>query len=216
MGQNVFPEGLSSPFTTLMILLPFDKVPFGLAWLEVLKIVLAGLCFYGYLRTIGLAQFTCFAGSILYAFSGFIIVGSAWYSYSSTGVSVAFLLLAFERLYRKNDARLFPLAVALLSPSVFSLYTYGLFLLLYSLVRFLDENPWNVRHYSLLLLKMAGFGALGIAISFICFIGATMHILQSPRVSGHVGYFQSLRQVPMFGIDNWSITRASWGVHICT
>jgi len=102
--------------------------------------------------------------------------------------------------------------VALLGSSVFSLYTYGLFLSLYSLVRFLDENPWNLRRYSRLLLKMAGFGALGIAISFICFIGAALHILQSPRVSGHVGYFQSLRQVPMFGLENWSITRASWGV----
>jgi len=96
MGQNVFPEGLSSPFTTLIILLPFDKIPFGIAWLEVLKIVLAGLCFYGYLRTIGLTKFTCFAGALLYAFSAFIIVGSAWYSYSATGVSVALLLLAFE------------------------------------------------------------------------------------------------------------------------
>ncbi len=212
MGQNVFPEGLSSPFTTLIILLPFDKIPFGMAWLEVLKIVLAGLCFYGYLRTMGLTKFTGFAGSLLYAFSGFIIVGSAWYSYSATGVSVALLLLAFEKLYRKNDARWFPPAVALLGASVFSLYTYGMFLLLYSLVRFLDENRWNVRLYSLLLLKMAGLGALGIAISFICFIGGALHILQSPRVSGHVGYFQSLRQVPVFGLENWSITRASWGV----
>ncbi len=212
MGQNVFPEGLNSPFTSLIILLPFDKIPFGLGWLEVLKIALAGLCFYAYLQTMALTKFTSFAGALLYAFSGFIIVGSAWYSYSSTGVSVAFLLLAFEKLYRENDARWFPPAVALLASSVFSLYTYGAFLLLYSIVRFLDEHPWNFRSYAGLLFKMVVFGALGIAICFICFMGAALHMLQSPRVSGHVGYFESLKRVPLFGLENWSITRASWGI----
>ncbi len=212
MGQNVFPQGLDSPFTALLILLPFDKIPFGMAWIEVLKIVVAGLCFYGYLRTMSLKKFASFAGSILYAFSGFIIVGSGWFSYSSTGACVAFLLLAFEKLYRKNDGRWFPLAVALMATSVFSLYTYGLFLLLYSLFRFLDENGWSIGSYSRLLLKMTLLGVLGVAIGFVFFFSEAMHMVQSPRVSGHVGYFQSLGRVPVFGLENWSITRASWGI----
>jgi len=109
-------------------------------------------------------------GSILYAFSGFIIVGSGWYSYSSTGAYVAFLLFSFEKLYRAGDFRWFPLAVALLASSVFSLYTYGLFLLIYSMVRFLDENAWSIKKYSLLLLKIAALGLLGVAISSIYII----------------------------------------------
>jgi hypothetical protein len=212
MGQNVFPEGLNSPFTTLLILLSPDKIPFAIAWMELLKIVLAGLCFYGYLRTIPLTRFTSLTGSLFYAFSGFIIVGSGWFSYSATGVYVAFLLFAFEKLYRNRDGRWFPVAVALLSSSVFSLYTYGLFLLLYATVRFFDDHKGSIGEYFRVITNMALLGALGIAIGFICFFSEALHMVQSPRVSGHVGYFQSLRQVPLFGLENWSITRASWGI----
>ena len=111
----------------------FLKAVIAIVYLEVMKIILAGTLFYAFLRMIPLKPFTALTGSLLFAFSGFMICGGTWYVFSYEAVCVSFLLFSFEKFYTKKIWYFLPIAIALIAIwQPFSLFTDGLLLLFYS------------------------------------------------------------------------------------
>ena len=201
MGQNFFPFIFRDPFDILLYMLGTQQIAYAIVYVELLKILVGGAIFYFYLVMLETSIFTAICGAVFYSFSSFMIVGSGWYCFSYEGLSLALLLLAFERLNIKDDWRLFPLSVTLIGISMpFNLYIYGMFLLIYSIFRYSSEREWSWKGYFGLFSKMFVWGLLGVALSSVFMFSSILQLLDSPRVAGDSSYFGRLFSVPMFAL----------------
>ncbi len=199
LGQNVFPFSLSDPTTYLLYLLGSDYLAYGIVWVEILKITGSGLLFFWYLKKLRLDSRAAYTGGLLYAFSGFMIVGGSWYIFSTLGLYAALLLLSFEMLYSEDEWRLFPVAVSLIAAYNFvSLYTCSVFLLLYVLFRVLAEEEHDFARLPRLFRQMFLLGLLGVLISSVFSIPNLLQMIESPRVSGNASLTGELASIPMF------------------
>jgi len=202
MGQNIMPS-LSDPFNWIVIAFGTGNIAYGFIWMELIKMLLTAMFFFLFLKQLRLSSLALLIGTLLYTFSGFIIIGSGWNIFSAEACFLALLLLSFEKLYLKNTWYLFPVAVALITMlQPFDLYFYGLFLVIYFLFRhFTSESPsWN--KLFTVSLKMAGLGLLGIIISSFYLVSIMQMLLDSSRVSGNSSYAGKLLSHPVFGTES--------------
>lgn len=194
-GVNI----LDNPFNWVLYVLGVDKLAYGIAYMEALKILSIGIFFFLYAQTVGFSRFTCLIGSILMAFSGYAILGSTWYGHSKFVLDGVLILLAFELLFKKNKWWLFPLTIISIIGT--KLYFMGVFLLIYSLFRFIDTKGWKPKKLIELYAQMAFLGILGVL--FVApFLGSTVYkLLYSPRVAGGVSYVDQLSDTGIFSLE---------------
>lgn len=199
MGQNIFPAEVNDPFVLLLYVMG-KNLAYGIIYVELLKIILTILIAFGYFRSLSLSRYVSISGAAIIAFSGYMMAGSSgWYGHSSLVVYGIFLLFAFEQLYVHKRWYLFPIAIVFISTcSLFYVYTFTVFLFLYTLLRFVGDNGWQVKHLSQLFFKMAGLGLLGLCMNAVFIISPLMSMLNSPRVSGSSGHFNKLQDSPVF------------------
>ena len=201
MGQGLFPFCLRDPFDIFFYIAGKDAIIKGMVYKELAKILLGGLVFFYYLRLTGLSGYVALLGALLFAFSGFMIVGGLWYIFSFEAFNVALLLLSFELLFTRQKWYLFPVPVFLFAISQpFNLYLYGLFIGCYALLRMFQAGTFTIKKAWYLLLKMAGLYVLGMLCGAPFLIGNIVQLLESPRGSGANSYFHALSSAPVFAL----------------
>lgn len=211
MGQNTILMNLGDPFVWLMYLAGKDAIIHWLAYIEALKVVLAGLCFYAYLRTVGMSYLAGIMGGLCYAFSGFMMVGSGWYLFTIEGLYFAFALLAFEQLL-KGKWQLFPIAFMLISiwqPT--DAYLFALCLGTYGTVRILDQEGFEFKNLLKRYGQMVVWGGLGLGLGGFLLLPSLELMLNSPRVLGDASFFDSLQSQSAFALvegNLWQTTKA--------
>ncbi len=199
MGQSLFPLSLHDPFDIFLFLSGKDHIVSGTIYKEFTKIILSGIIFYYYLKSIKLSDYTAIIGCLFYVFCGFVIEGSAWQGFTFESFTMALLLLSFEQLFSKGKWILFPLPIFLICISQpFYLYVYGLFLALYAIFRLISTNNFTLQTAGKIFLQMIGLGLLGMVISAPFLIENIMQILESPRGSGTNSYAHILSSAPLF------------------
>ncbi|RPJ80992.1 MAG: hypothetical protein EHJ94_05445, partial [Deltaproteobacteria bacterium] len=205
MGQNIFPGDMTNPFNLILYILGSDYLPYGIAYVELLKILLTGIIYYYYLNTLSLSSIACITGGILMAFSGYMILGSGWYGHSTFVLSGTFMLFSFEKLYKNNNWRYFPFSIALIaSRSPFYIYILGIFLLIYSIFRILDQDKYRLKDICFFYLKLAGAGILGLAMVTPFLINDLLRIMDSPRIGGDAGYSNQLMSGSIFTFGDFT------------
>lgn len=199
MGQSIFPVSLGNPFEWPLFVLGADRLAYGIAYMEVLKVILGGVLFYLYLRLLSESVYVCVIGGLLYAFSGFMILGGTWYNFSAQAVMFALLLYAFEAYLQRGTWWLLPLGIALIAASFsFNLYTHAVFFLLYGAMRYIDQYGWRPRAMAVFSLKVVGLALLGAGIGAVFLFANVQEILQSQRVSGEGSLVKLLKAEPVF------------------
>lgn len=199
MGQNIFPFSIGAPFNLILILAGKKALPYLIGYIEIIKILISGIFFYLFLRTIPINKYGSFVGGLLYSFSGFIIIGSSWYVFSSEGYQISLLLYSFEKLYKNNFWYLFPLPIAIMAAfEPFNLYLYGLLLIAYMFLRILSEQSFQFKRIFFLSTKLLGLSILGLLISGVFLLPNLRLYINSPRVSGDVSLMSLLMDQPLF------------------
>ncbi len=199
LGQNVFPFSLSDPTTYLLYILGSEKLPFGIVWMEIFKITCSGWIFFLYLKKLSLSNNAAYIGSLIYAFSGYMILGGSWYPTSTLGLYTALLLLAFEMLYLEKKWWLFPISVSLIAAYNFvSLYTCSEFLLLYVLFRVFAGEEIHYKEIASLFRNLLLLGLLGVLISAVFSIPNLIAMIDTPRVSGDARLTNEMASIPIF------------------
>ncbi len=202
IGQNIFPNALGDPFNWLLYATGAEHLADYIAWVEVLKLLLGGFFFYKYLRVMGLGGYVSVMGGLLFSFSGFALIGSKWYSFSSNLPQFALLLLGFELFFQQGRWWVFALAVALLSAvGLVNLYVYAVFMAVYFLVRYWTaERAKGTGDFALISLKLTALGIIGLALSAVFWLPALKEIWDSP--GGKLfNQEQFLMQFPFFGLE---------------
>ena len=203
MGQNTMALSVTDPFSFIVLLFGKDNLAYGIVWMECTKIILTSVFLFMFFKLWGIHPGIIIIGSVLYCFGGFMIVGGAWFGFSTEAFLLIFLLYSFEKLFRNNQWYLFPLAIALIaSYQPVNLYFYGLFLILYFLFRhFSSDNPsWN--KFGTLTLQMAGMTMFGLILSSFFLLSQMQMLLDSPRVGGSSSHAVQLLSKPVLFIEN--------------
>lgn len=200
LGSNTYPGFLNSPLH--LIYLPMDPVTiaYSIAWVQAGVMIATGLVFYRFLREAEFALPVRLIGATIYAFGGYLVIGSSWYGHSHAIFWMTVAFLGFEMLLRKKNWWLFVIPfVALLGTRAYFLV---LFFSVYSLIRLLDHygSNWKEILGSYKRLIYCGIFAVLVALPFI---GGEWHRFRySPRVSGDVSYSDELAEKSIFHTAN--------------
>ncbi len=151
-----------------------------------LNILFSGLLFFAYLRTLSISRYASFIGGFLFAFSGYLVMGSTW-GFAGEIFRGVFLLFAFEQFMLKKRWYFLPFAFVFLSGNLFNLYIYAVFLLLYSIFRYYNEFGQELKKFAIFMSKIAALGILGLGMNGINALRGFMKMFYSPRVSGNAG-----------------------------
>ncbi len=201
MGQNFTGELKGDPFTLLLYFANPDNIAFLVGFIEVLKFLTAGIFFYLFLRELTITPYSAIIGSMCFAFSGFIVLGSCWYWQSEEVYQIAILLFSVEKLLHKKWYY-FPFAIALIGVvNAFNLFQYSIVAGVYVFVRLYNQYGWNKKMLTI-YGQLIGLGAFGVGISAFILLNKVQLMLDSPRVSGTASYFAQLMSTPIFQFDN--------------
>ena len=199
MGQNLFGALTFEPFLGVFYLVGPERVAYALAFVEFAKELLAGLFFFLYLRELRVTGYAAIVGGLLFSFTGYIVLGGGWYIFSYDALCIAILLFAYEKLRNHGVWYFLPIPFALIAAfQPFQLYLYGLLLVVYSLVRGLEDSPTRWRQAARSVLTAGALGILGVLLSAPFFLSNVLQILNSPRVGGQASAFHLLSSQPVF------------------
>lgn len=192
LGQNIFPAYLGDLPNLISYLFFADNVALGFIWIQVLKIVLIAVVFFLLLRKINIAPYPAIIGAVLYASSGFVIIGSSWGVFTTEALYLALLLYAVELFRRDNNIWLLPLAVGFIAAyNPVSLYLYALFLSAYLMFSsYIFE--YTFKKTALLFGKIILLSAIGVGMGSFFMLGNLNIMLESPRGSGNVSLASTL------------------------
>lgn len=200
MGQNIFPGFYGDVFFYFLSTWDKANIPYGLAFMEIIKIILIGLVFYNYLKELKLSGFSSLLFSVLISFSGFVIVGGCWTYFSTEALYVSIILYGFERWLSHQKVFFLVLGIALLAlMQPFLLYVYTLVISVYAIVRYYDVKEKDNKQLLIFIIKTIALASLAVCISSYQLFANLLQMSESPRASGDAGFFSKLSQKPMFG-----------------
>ena len=199
MGQNIFAFSLGNPFDWPYFLMGREYIAYSIVYVELFKIALAATIFFFYLRMFSLTALVAVIGALSYAYSGFIVLGGQWHTFSTEAVHCALLLYSTELLIQRDSWRLFPVAVALVAAfQPFNLFIFGIALAFYVACRQLIYLHLNSRKLRILSTRLFAYGLLGVAISAVFSLSNCAQLLQSPRVGGGTSPAHQIMSLDMF------------------
>ncbi len=203
MGQNLFPLSIGDFFSNFLTWFDKSKIPYGLVFMEITKIFLAGFVFYKFLNELKLSNYASLLFGVLYAFSGYVILGGCWTIFSLEAVYAALILYGFERWLNHQKFVWLVLGITfltLLQP--FFLFMYTLLLAAYAIVRYYDVKEKNTKLFLIFVGKTIGLSALAVFIGSYQLLADLLQYSESPRVGGEASLFARLQQAPMFELAN--------------
>ena len=200
LGQNIFPLWISDLFSNIIMFFSKPNLPKVIVFMELCKIMLCAFIFFKYLQQLRVSNFSATIGGLLYAFTGYVILGGTWIIFSTEAVYVAIILYGFEKWLNEKKWFLFLLGIFLLSLlQPFYLYSYTIFLSLYIIVRFNETQTFNWKTFLTFALKTVGVATLGVAITSFQLLPDVLMLLESPRVGGEAGLSATLKKQSLLG-----------------
>lgn len=203
MGQNMFPLWLGDILTNCLMYFDKSNIPYGFAFLEIIKIFLAGFVFYNFLKELKLTRFSCMLFAFLYAFSGYIILGGCWTIFSTEALYLSIILFGFERWLNHNKFIWLVVGIALMAfLQPFFLFMYTILIASYATIRYHDVKEKNKKSFYLFIGKTIGLAILGVSLSSYQLLADLLQYTESPRVGGGASLFAKLQQQTMFGFSD--------------
>jgi len=203
IGYDIYPAAFSDPFNLILCMLPTEKLAYGIGYAEFLKVILSGIIFYAYIQTINENKFVANIGGLLAAFSGFLILGSGWYTFSYQALQIIFLLFSIERLLVRNQWFWVVISIALLSISLpFNLFTISIFILLYTIIRLTDLEEISTKKIFIFYGKIFFLGIIAVGLSGFNLLSQLLQMLDSPRGAGDFSFAEQLKSQGVFSLDH--------------
>ena len=171
-----------SPFFWLTIPLPSECLPYIMAPLLTLKISVAALTSYIFIRKFTKTHKAAFVGALLYAFSGYSIYNIFYNHFHEIIAFFPLILIGFEELIINKKKGFFAIAIAInLIINFYFFVPEMVFLLIYFLFRCFASN-FKVNFK--IILSLAAELTIGVLIGMFIFIPSALMVLKNPRVSG--------------------------------
>ena len=195
----------TNPFDFIFLLFGPDNFTDAIPIVVLLKFLAAGLFFHAFLNKLDIEPVAAIIGSLLFAFSGYMLINSHWYHYTNYAVFIALFLFCFELWFQ--NGRWFPLVMVLGLVALkgeLQLFQMGCFGAVYVLYRSVNRFGWSLR-----LLQvyswLAFFFVLGLFISAYVLLPDIAAIFSSSRVEGAVHDVSAVEALlRVFEVEQWS------------
>ena len=189
--------GFLDPFMFICYLFPRAWIPQMYAQMTFAKLMFGGLMMRGYLKSMGIKEWTARIGGLIYAFSGFTTFYEGFPNFTSAMAFFPLILWGIERVIRERKPTLLILGVAGLGLSCFFYVpVLCIFGVIYALWRFFTtiKQRDGKTNGAVMVLGVAGF-AIGLMVSAFSLIPSVRESLLSGR-SASIGsaYLHSLIQ----------------------
>lgn len=184
-GNSIFSVStlLFDPFNWILFLFGKGLLPYLLPYVATLKITLAGLFCYNYLKYIRISNFSSLAISIIYGLNGYIILWGQHYQFATLMVIGILVLYTFERMLQKSKILLFIFSISVFACfSYYFLYMFSIYLFLYAIFRFIELYGTRFKHLLVFYAKLILAYIVGICLSAVIFLPSIYVVLSSPRV----------------------------------
>ena len=194
LGQNMHPYWFE-PFTFLLVLGGKENVANNLIYVFLLELILAGTFFYLFLKTLKIQGYLSVLGGFLYAFSGYMVLGTTWQLsvFGTEVVYAALLLFALEKFISEKNWYFIPIPIAMIAIHIpFYLYLYTVLILIYYTLRFAEFQKWNFKNWFSGLFIIGIVSVLGLGIGAFMFGSNLFQMFESPRGSGEFAYTNQL------------------------
>lgn len=193
MGQNIYPFWLDQ-FLWVLAFIDKNAIPKALIWVNWAELLLSGIIFYKYLKTIKVSKFASIIGGLSYAYCAYAIAASGWANrFAIELFNTALLLLALETFLQKKIWWLIPIPIALLTiDQPFNLYPFGIFILGYTLFRHTELYGKAYPKLAVTLFQIALVSTLGVLMASFIGFSNILQMIESPRVSGDDSYSNEL------------------------
>lgn len=192
-GQNIdmllYPLNLIP--TLLGVLWGDPGIYSGFAWMQVLKILLAGFFMFLFLKKLALNDKTAVFISTAYALNGTIILRGNWIFLADECFLIVFLLWAVECYLKDKDYRFIPLVIYLLVSclGIYYVYLYALLCIIYGITRCIYAQK-NIKETAGFIICAGGLFALGILMRTAIIMGFSLPAMfETARFSDTTGYF---------------------------
>jgi len=183
LGMNIFRLMANhNPFDILVILFGKNNIPYILPYVAILKLVTAGLLFFGFLRMLRITGHAAIIGSLMFTFSGYMVVNGHWYHYQNYAVFAALMLFLFERWFQNGKWLLFVLALGLAClKGVLQIYQFAFFFIVYGMFRIIMEYGYKRKETILFFIKFAFLYTIGIGIGSFFILPEAFYVASSTR-----------------------------------
>jgi hypothetical protein len=190
MGDSMFLFLQGDPFNHFLFLLGKDNLPYGLAYMEVIKIILTTLLFFKYLEKLKLNNFVKIIGSLLFAFGGWMILGtSGWYVFSTQVFYFALIIYALENYLNSKNWILLTIALALSASSdLISSIQYLFFCVAYVVFRSFENDTKQLvsiikKGSSIIAIFLLGIGLAGIyTVNYFYFVFGSARVVGNSNI----------------------------------
>ncbi len=159
------------------------------------EILVSAVVMFFFLRELNLSRIAALIGALLWQFSGYMIIGAAWYIFPYYTMAGSFIFLGLEKIFKGKNPVWFIYGVYLLSYNLYFLLTYGLFFLMYFIARTV-ELQLSGKQLRRILFTIIGVGILAVLANLVNLLPRWQQIIFSPRVGGDVSSFKMLLANP--------------------
>ena len=141
LGINVYPViANGNPFDLIFLIFGPDYFIDAMPVVIYLKYLATGLFFHAFLRKLSVEPIAALIGSLLFTFSGHMVINCHWYHYSNYAVFIALFLYFFELWFQEGRWLPLVLAVGLVAlKGELQLFQVGCFSLVYIFWRGYDR-----------------------------------------------------------------------------
>jgi uncharacterized membrane protein YfhO len=208
LGENKYPFYLEPVTLTVTYLFFKNDIASAFIWIQLFYNFFAGFFLFVFFRKKGIHFFAAGIGSVLFAFSGYMVGCSTWYlvQFSNDMMLFALFLLSLHYFQENKKVYLLTITTALIGMAYTSIILYFAFLLvvIYLLVNYDSNKSLKLRFQQLVKIGFAGLLGLGLA-SFILL--SNLHqMLNSPRGKGMYPLMDELKQTPLQFADKTELT----------
>ena len=204
LGQNKYAFSLEPVAITIAYLFFKNNVAESFIWIQLTYTFLSGVFLFCFFRKSQFHYLSSSVGAILFAFSGYIVGCSTWYSlvFSNESVLFALLLLALRYFLENKKLWLPPLAVAIIGIAYTSMLLYFAFLIVLIYFTLNYKKLHSSKQLLITFSKLTAAGLLGLGLASFLLFSNVHQMLQSSRGTGMYSFGETLKNVHFGLIDS--------------
>lgn len=194
-GENIFgwdfTEGLGAVKSFLSvgiwdwgILFGTETLPYLMGISQIMKVLMAYVIMYFYLKILGRRELSAHIGAMSYALCGYMMVRQFWKSYPNIVVLTALVLFCMELFIGKKNRKWLPIALFVYCTNLDAYSVCLMFAMLvgYLLFRYFQmSDAYRIKEIAYLLLQTIGAYGIGIFTSAVCVIPSLISRIRGDR-----------------------------------
>lgn len=159
------------------------------AWMQVLKMVLAAVFMHLFLKKLKFNDFVCCNMGVVYAFCGILIMRGHWWILGDECYLAMFILWAAECFFQEQKWHFVPISIALLASclGVYYIYLYALELIIYGTIRYIYSKK-TFKGYFKFIFTCGGLFLLGVLMMSGLLVDSARVMLDTARYSSTTDY----------------------------